>query len=163
MAFHRSPEPCAHAVLNAYGAEHTIPIPIEALCGNHGMRVRQAHFNDQDIAGMIQRGPGKTAVIYVNKTHSVPDQRFTAAHELGHCLMHLHPHQPGLIERGDIHARDRRNSDQIPDEQAANRFAAAVLMPTAVIRECRDLYSPDRLAAFLVVSPESLTIRLQNA
>lgn len=86
-----APERLAQKVFKEYGFERKMPVPFEDLCGKHGIVVRQAHFEDEDISGMIRRGNDGRAAIYVNEKHALTRQRFTTAHELGHFLMHLSP------------------------------------------------------------------------
>lgn len=164
VAINPSPEQQACAVLKEYGFERSMPVPIEEICNKLGIQVLQARFKDDNISGMIRRAGNGHAIIYVNRNHSLARQRFTTAHELGHFLLHLkNTDKEGLIERGDIQERYRRDGDHSPEEREANRFAAALLMPDSVIREVGDVYPVDILAQFLAVSPEVLEIRLKNA
>lgn len=61
--------------------------------------------------------------IFYNQNCSVARQRFTVAHELGHCLMHngkgLYNHEPSETDN--------------PIEQEANVFASRILAPACVL------------------------------
>jgi hypothetical protein len=63
--------------------------------------------------------------IYVNQNGSPRRRRFTAAHELGHYLIHRKKYPDGL--RCDEAAVDGRNGVEI--EREANDFASSLLMP----------------------------------
>lgn len=60
--------------------------------------------------------------------------RFTAAHELGHYLMHRNaPIKFHRAEQGRLPA-------YLDSEWQANRFAGAILMPESLMRECNTLF-----------------------
>lgn len=63
--------------------------------------------------------------IYVDRRASPQRRRFTAAHELGHYLVHRRRHPDGF--RCDEAAVDARDGREI--EREADRFASALLMP----------------------------------
>jgi len=63
--------------------------------------------------------------VYVNQNGSPRRRRFTAAHELGHYLIHRKKYPDGL--RCDEAAVDGRNGVEI--EREANDFASTLLMP----------------------------------
>jgi len=158
-----APEQLAHLVLAKYDHQHSIPVPIEEICREYNVSVFRMEFDDETVSGMIRRTENG-ASIYVNAKDTPELQRFTTAHELGHFLLHLDgTNRRGLIEHGDIQERYRRDGDHSPEERAANRFAAAVLMPDPVIQELGDIYPVESLAQFLAVSHEALKIRLRNA
>jgi hypothetical protein len=75
--------------------------------------------------GLSMRLSGRDVIVVNPEGRSERRQRFTLAHELGHCLLrHLGACQPHQIHG---HTGD-------PDEAAANNFAAALLMPAASFR-----------------------------
>ncbi|MBY6206900.1 MULTISPECIES: ImmA/IrrE family metallo-endopeptidase [Halomonas] len=85
-------------------------------------------------------------------------QRFTQAHELGHVIL-------GHVNDGREPKRDTNFevSTRDPDEIAANRFAAELLMPedyvrTAVKRE----FDIKKLARLFDVSTTAMRFRLKN-
>jgi hypothetical protein len=89
--------------------------------------------NDQTMGGAEGRTDWHQPVItlsagtYVALTKSDPRARMTAAHELGHLLMHTQ--QPVYYYRSK--ARDQR----VDPEWQANVFAAALLMPRSALRK----------------------------
>lgn len=98
--------------------------------------------------------------IVINAKHSHTRQRFTCAHELGHYW--------------DV-IKNRRNRDHFDrDERAAlgnnisevyaNRFAAALLMPSDLVKDrfCGGLEDAKTLARIFRVSEQAMKIRLSN-
>lgn len=102
---------------------------------------------------------GEVTVILAATTPLVARQRFTLAHELGHALA---GDDQGL--RIDV---DVFNSGRNGTEVRANAFAAAFLMPAAIVRQRVDGHAPDRqllaeLALDLAVSPSALAARMES-
>lgn len=115
-----------------------------------------------------------------------PRRRFTAAHELGHYLLHFLPRlqasrdvETYLVQDDSsetVREEDRPSRDNVPSlpvmERQANRFAAELLMPEAVCRTAADLYAarfrvPPRflehhLSGALLVSREAVRWRLRS-
>ena len=114
---------------------------------------------------------GRVGKAFVNAADILPRRRFTAAHELGHFVLHR-----------EVMKRFRLDTDQTlletdvaadPMEADANRFAAELLMPEEVIRAradelrakyraCPRLVLAYRLASELLVSREAMRYRLKN-
>lgn len=124
--------------------------------------------------------------ILVNADDPLPRRRFTAAHELGHYLLHF---LPRLQEERDaetylvqddsgetVREEEKSSSDKalsLPEmERQANLFAAELLMPEAVCRTAADLYAArfrttprfleHQLARNLLVSQTAVRVRLQE-
>ena len=96
-------------------------------------------------------------------------RRFTAAHELGHFVLHK-DRMAGFIADADISETDEANGDM---EREANRFAAELLMPKEVIEAraeelekehgaCPRVVLAYRLASELLVSREAMRYRLKT-
>lgn len=144
------------------------PIPVERIAHMQGALIRYEPF-EGDLSGLLFREQNQI-VIGVNALHSKTRQRFTIAHELGHLALHntkrLH------IDRDyRVYARDGRSSQaDDPIEIAANAFAAALLMPSHMLRSdlqdhAIDLESDTRiqeLADRYKVSVQAMTFRLIN-
>jgi len=121
------------------------------------------------LAGLCFR-LGTTAICYVREEDILPRRRFTAAHELGHALMHqLDMGRFLLDEAVDDDGRDTHQEI----EKEANDFAAALLMPEIVLRRraeelrtehgtCPRQALSYRLASELLVSNEAMRYRLKN-
>lgn len=94
------------------------------------------HIMPDEITAQLQVSDW-VALIYVNQDHSTQRQRFGVAHEFGHLLLE---HEDG-IEQPGMGESDWEN-------EAANNFAAALLMPAWSVQNLVKKY-PDSLA-FLV-------------
>lgn len=109
----------------------TLPVDFDKLAGELGvMVVRQP--TDTDVNAMLIRRDG-TDAIGVNDTRSSEAQRFALAHALGHHQIHR---RRDLVL--DVANRYRLgNLPSVPtdrEEVEANRFAAALLAPEAMVR-----------------------------
>lgn len=107
-------------------------VPVDRIAKQVGAEVRFLPYKGE-LAGMLARSGGYP-VIGVNSLHHRNRQRFTIAHELGHLLLHdLDVH----IDR-DFRVRHRDTTSSTatdPIEVEANRFAAELLMPYAMLAE----------------------------
>lgn len=159
----------------AQSAVHKPPIPVERIASRWAHIVREA-LGDE-ISGMLvplNEAAGKRRwAILVNAAHAPVRQRFTIAHELGHLL--LHGYQTAHADKNfKIRLRDTQSSQgSVFEEIEANRFAAELLMPEAVLtRMLRDHaleYADEasdgeleRLAALFEVSKQAFSIRLSS-
>ncbi|WP_414171006.1 ImmA/IrrE family metallo-endopeptidase [Streptomyces diastatochromogenes] len=87
----------------------------------------------EDLSGILIRREGQI-VIGLNSRRPVGQQRFAVAHCLGH--LRLHPVRPVIVctdRRGELGAIPSIATDR--EEAAANRFAAAFLMPEPAVRD----------------------------
>ena len=115
----------------------TLPIPIEDIAEHYlGYSIEfmdDGLFSDPQILGGIDFEEHR---IYVNASVEDHDGRycFTIAHEIGHHVLHRDAY---LQNRGEgereILCRDARNKPQI--EVEADRFAAALLMPSEAVQK----------------------------
>jgi len=80
--------------------------------------------------------------IWVRRDEPAPRRRFTVAHEIGHHLLHSDGAavlcRPADVETAQGTERAR--------EREANRFAAELLMPEAMVREDADRDGPNPIA-----------------
>lgn len=90
--------------------------------------------------------------IFTDESHTAERRRFTIMHELGHYLLgHL----------GDA-PLSRSESDCKPEEeQAADRFAADMLMPACVLWGL-DVHTPEEIARLCNVSMQAAEIRAKR-
>jgi Zn-dependent peptidase ImmA (M78 family) len=129
--------------------------------------------DDEDLAGFLYL-TGALGRVFVNADDPVPRRRFTAAHELGHFVLHRES-MGGKASFGDSPATVLEVEDDtaLAMERQANRFAAELLMPAAVCRQRAEAFraaygvcprSPFayHLAGELVVSPEAMRNRLKD-
>jgi hypothetical protein len=127
---------------------------------------------DEDLAGFLFVTPS-VGLVFVNASDPVPRQRFTAAHELGHFVLHREE-MSGRVSIADSPANVELNGDQSDrHEREANRFAAELLMPADVCRERAAAFRRDygacprsplayHLAAEFLVSRDAMRFRLQD-
>jgi len=120
------------------------------------------------LAGLLFRS-GESAIAFVNGSDILARRRFTAAHELGHAVLHRDS-MGATLQDATIEEADGVLG---PMEVEANRFAAELLMPEVVLRaradELRAAYGccprvvlGYRLASELLVSREAIGYRLKN-
>ena len=145
------------------------PVPVVDVAKALGAEVRFEAAED-DLSGFLYRDRKRNrAVIGVNADHHPNRQNFTAAHELGHFLLH---------DFDDIHV-DRQfkvwlrseASSQGTDveEKEANLFAAEFLMPASFLaKDIEEIATFDlqdegviqKLAENYGVSEQAMTFRL---
>lgn len=160
----------ANLVLEEYGIKRA-PIPIERIIKSKGI-VLDYEPLDEELSGMAFIEDG-VSIIGVNALHHPNRQRFSAAHELAHHILH------GEELRGKIHVskglralkRDPVSSQGIdPLEVQANAFASALLMPEKLLEEACDRdgldlddeASVERLAKKFRVSVSAMNYRLAS-
>lgn len=110
---------------------------------------------------------------FVNATDILPRRRFTAAHELGHFILHRDLMPSGYISDTQESILETMEPETLQGmEREANQFAVELLMPTVVCRQraeelqkvhgcCPGTVLAYRLAAELLVSREAMRYRLQ--
>ncbi len=157
----------AEKVLNKYALQQ-LPIDIFNLIERMELKIMFEDMED-DHSGFLLVEKGK-ATVAINEDHHINRQRFTAAHELGHFVLHAKEEDELFVDktfqRGAVSSTgtDYR-------EIEANRFAAEILMPEKVINEKieeeigdsgltdLDIY---QLAMEFQVSEQAMTLRLVN-
>jgi hypothetical protein len=165
-----------HAAVEIIRREQVTELPIDV----RGIAAKQAHILERDLedslSGMLVplHPPidAKAWAIVVNKNHPEVRKRFTVAHELGHLVLHGFS-SPHADTRFRILLRDASSStSQDIEEIQANRFAAELLMPEHLVKDCledADIdYVPknpktdslETLAKRFGVSSQALSIRL---
>lgn len=145
------------------------PIEIERLIGDLGI----AYFEEylpENHSGRIETD-GDFYTIYVNANDGPQRRRFTAAHELAHYLLHrdLLDKEGGLNRHVDVlYERVGGGNPASPftpqHEVQANRFAAELLMPAALVRSRYDRNNDNvrEMAVLFRVSQAAMKIRLQS-
>jgi hypothetical protein len=136
------------------------------------------------LAGLLFVTAGGGCVL-VRRDDPLPRRRFSAAHELGHYLMHHRPEwladdEPDAITDDEPEAviEAAPDDDAIADpalverERQANRFAAELLMPAALCRHLHQFYEErygatpqfieGHMAGDLLVSRQATRYRLQS-
>src|SRR5690606_21757927 len=96
--------------------------------------------------------------IQVNTSDPHASKRFTLAHDIG-------PHLHGNIEAPRDTNEQFSSRSRDPREVAANRFAASLLMPAAVVKHLvfnKGVHSLSELARTFGVSTAAMEFRLKN-
>ena len=149
----------AAEILSAYSLG-VPPINVIDLAEKLGYTVWFATFKDERISGGVSFDAHQGGKIYVSRTETGKRQRFTVAHELGHCVLHRDDYKNGILESIDMF---RRPDDHRPEEIEANEFAASVLMPKDMVRQAwRKWRSTEILADIFQVSISAMSYRLYN-
>ncbi len=144
------------------------PIDVEAVANFAGADVVYEKL-ESEVSALLVKTPKDQVKIGVNALHHRNRQRFSIAHEIGHLL--LHAKTPTLfVDDQMVYFRDGVAS-QATDirEIQANAFAAALIMPEALLKEdlkkqidAHDEVAVRNLAERYQVSQQALTIRLVN-
>jgi Zn-dependent peptidase ImmA (M78 family) len=133
-------------------------------------RIPTEHLGDPEtkLAGFVFLA-GRIGHVFVNADDPLPRRRFTAAHELGHVVLHRERLQRFTADTtvGESHEA----ADAL--EREADQFAAELLMPEAIVRAraaelqtrfgvCPQSVLAYRLAAELLVSQQAIHYRLHT-
>ena len=107
-----------------FGLEGPLPDLLAAVEGPGGAQVVVLALDDGIAGACISRGA--LTLLFVNGAHAAVRQRFTLAHEFGHCRLG----HASVIDRD----ADVFGAQHDPSEVAANYFAAEFLMPGQAVR-----------------------------
>lgn len=137
MAINQTAESLAVAMIR----KHNIlgpAVPVKDIIKAEGLDVIPYNLGD-GVSGTLVIENDKGYIGY-NPSESKQRQRFTIAHELGHFLMHTHKQNSRKIFIDSsfiVKYRSAKNYSEFEwrEEQEANAFAAALLMPEAFILE----------------------------
>jgi Zn-dependent peptidase ImmA (M78 family) len=148
------------------------PVNIQGIIRDLGIEYAE-ELRPAAISGLIEKyGDGYRIV--VNASQGLVRRRFTAAHELGHYVYHRELIGDGIVDdpaykTTDVGGRYKNPKILLEHETQANRFAAIVLMPSALIQRLQEERQLDfanprdvkDLARLLEVSEQALRIRLK--
>ncbi len=147
-----------------------LPIPIDRIADLLNVQVLSYDLGE-GVSGVLVVN-NNVGTIGLNPNHSNVRKRFTIAHELGHFLLHNKTKDSLFVDKEyKVHFRNHASSSgEIKNEQEANAFAAALLMPKDMLVEIIDNYIIDiedestinNLADIFGVSPMAMTYRLIN-
>lgn len=140
--------------------QSTAPVPVMGIANELGVKVWRSALG-KDVSGKLFRdtvnGGTSGYSIIVNGFEPYVRQRFTMAHEIGHFVLHLDSVGSEIVD--DTFYRSRLSNKL---EAEANKFAADLLMPKALIEKLENegVNSPEGLAKALSVSQVAMKIRL---
>lgn len=139
------------------------PVDVNAIANDLGIRIFESELG-AGVSGVLVRDATYETpsgfVIFVNSEEAYVRQRFTAAHEIGHYVLHRDKVGQRIEDNYLLRAEGLSNTV----EAQANKFAADILMPypliEALVREGVD--GVDALARRLQVSQVAMAIRLDH-
>lgn len=143
---------------------YAVPVDPVDLASKLGIAVHNAKFADDSLAGLIAKRAGHTQIL-VEQSDPPYRKRFSIAHEIGHHFMHL-PNDGEIVDKRVDMFREKltvaaARSEQRNREIEANWFAAALLMPEELVRECwAENPSVIILARLFNVSEEAMGYRI---
>ena len=149
----------AEAIIRNY--QHRAPVDVMAIARDLGISVWTSFDLPHGVSGKLFRDPrhgGQSGYsIVVNSSDAPVRQRFTAAHEIAHFILHRDQFGSELVD--DAMYRSGLSNAQ---EAQANRMAADILMPVPLMSELakNGICSSERLAHVLQVSNQAIKIRL---
>ncbi|MGH9393254.1 MAG: ImmA/IrrE family metallo-endopeptidase [Terriglobales bacterium] len=141
--------------------QKTAPVDVVKIAERFGLTVWESSDLPPGISGKLFRdnlnGGESGYSILVNKAESSVRRRFTAAHEIGHFLLHR-----DRIGQGISDDEWYRGGLTSAEEAEANRLAADILMPRALILDFQNRGFDDAvaLASIFKVSKAAMRIRL---
>lgn len=143
----------ASDLLEDSGYVNVFPLPVDKLIEQQGYQLRGINKKNAptDFSGQVDH---EDKLVVINNSHSNGRKRFTAAHELGHIM--LHPNENKIDYRICF-------SDSTPKEIEANRFAAEILMPYGIFQDIFEKCAGNfvAIAEFFGVSTGAATIRAE--
>lgn len=135
----------AQLILNSLKL-HTAPIPVDEVAKRSGVGL-VAFDLGEDVSGVLHMKEGAANIGY-NPNESKLRQRFTIAHELGHYFLHREDDKIFVDNENYYQSIMFRTTKQLnlsnadyQREKDANAFAAALLMPQALVQKELKKYS----------------------
>ena len=144
---------------------NNVPVDVRAIIEELGVDYIEEPMQDNQSGRIDYNDP--FCIITINSNESAQRQRFTAAHELGHFLLHrdLLRHEGHLDRLFGIEQSENPVSPlKMKHEVQANRFAAELLMPSRLVKRYFAEYSGDanRIAKQFEVSIAATNVRLKS-
>lgn len=140
------------------------PVDLEAIFSELGVQFSKLWMDD-GASGSITRS-GDSFAVAVNAMESDTRQRFTAAHELAHYLLHRDLMRDGHKMHRDMLYGGEQTGDVIFNrgrEVEANRLAAQIVMPKKLVEQKHaETADAGVLAAQFGVSKAAMEIRLKT-
>lgn len=167
----RQIEELANRILREAGIQEA-PVKVDWIAKAHNITIKDYELG-ADVSGVLVLKEG-TVTIGLNPNDHHVRRRFTIAHELGHYFLE---HQRGGLfvdnhkKNFAVMYRDSQSSTgEILQEQEANAFAAALLMPRVILEtqtrkfnfDLTDENDLQTLARQFEVSSQAMAIRIAN-
>ena len=111
-------------------------VPIEKIAMRLGVSLVPYDLGNE-VSGMLLLDDEHNGIISYNDKDNRNRQRFTIAHELGHYMLHRKSERLFIDKDFIVKYRSNKQYDSVEmqQEQQANAFAAAILMPANLIHE----------------------------
>jgi len=146
---------------------YSIPVDLVAIANRNGVGIYNAKFSEDNISAMLSKR-GDNVTMLVNQSDYSNRKRFSIAHELGHHFLHLFEDGEIIDTEVDLfrfesNTLDAGNEKRLREIQA-NQFAAALLMPSELVRKYFHETTSDltALAQLFTVSEEAMGYRLNQ-
>ena len=149
----------------------SLPVDLDAVARDSGAVIDWSAALPEEISGQIEPTDEGIYLISVNRNHSEYRKRFTAAHEIGHLLLHKRFIDEGVDDTIKYRSTDGGNfyntNIEKRHEIQASSFAAELLMPREMLRrycyanDCKPAMHPT-IATKFGVSLSALRFRLKN-
>ncbi len=135
----------------------SVPINLADIINYYNIKIIKFSDSSENLTGDgFSLSSNKNIIIYYNNIDScIQRQRFTIAHELGHCLL------GHLKNKGKTFYRNVETDVSDPMEQQANVFARDILMPAVVLHYTNCIKYTD-IMRLCDVSETSAQIREQR-
>jgi len=172
------PEKWTTQFLLKYGIDDP-SIPVEKIAEKEGIELVFTDLGD-NVSGVLVIKNGR-ATIGCNKADSQVRKRFTIAHELAHYFLHYNAATSLLTEevfvdkdffmKFRVFSKVSYDPAEMQQENEANAFAAALLMPKHLIEKelfkdeylnLKEVDVIDKLAKTFKVSNTAMTYRMTN-
>lgn len=141
--------------------QQSFPVDVSAIASALGVHIFSTPLAS-GVSGVLLRdashGSSSGFVIHVDRNEPSVRQRFTAAHELGHFVLHKDSIGDRVEDNYLLRSRRMSNSQEIE----ANAFAADLLMPQHLIEMAlaSGITTVEALARKFQVSQTAMSIRL---
>jgi hypothetical protein len=138
-----------------------LPVDPFEIATKLGIRVLTGGDFPRDISGVTRKAPGyKDPEILISPHDSLSRQRFTCAHELGHYVDRA---KSGDSNWDHIDGRDLLlPADESQEEEYANWFAAALLIPRDLVLDRVASTNLAALASDFGVAADAMRFRLET-
>lgn len=149
------------------GQTDVIPVDVAQMCYDLHIHIKPVDFasleNDAsfkdavsakgNILGIVMAEGDELAILY-RESDTKNRKRFTLAHELAHCCLHMLPNENLHVE----FRRDEASSD--PKEIEANTFAGELLIPEKALKEI--IRDASEIKSILIPMLSSLFVVSEN-
>lgn len=133
---------------------NTFPVKLSELALKFNIKTYEGELPNM-ASGQIKKTANNTYAITVQRGQSIERQRFTAAHELAHFLLHKDQIGDGVIDN----AMYRSHLSNALETQA-NKLAADILMPMSEMDKKLPNHTIGELAEYFEVSQQAIRVRL---